>query len=208
MNESYTRYSSSLQPSEVMRTVRQEGACAVENFVPEHHLRRAARVLAYEEMIVDRAPDGSSVERHHGLSRYSYSHEQPWTPSIAGIQLPPEPIWTAARAIDQFVNDGMSDWQPNEIIGHRYEVGDFIGKHRDYASALGYVAVLTVDGMQEFSFERDDGEIKTIPMHPGTLTIMRGYDTTHPQPRPYHWVSPATERRLAISLRQMRQTWE
>lgn len=208
MNESYTRYPSSLRPEEVMDAVRHEGACAVENFLPEYHLRRAAQVLAYEDMIIDRTPEDSPVERRHGLSRYSYSHEYPWPPAVAGVRMPQEPVWTAARAIDRFVNDGKSDWRPNEIIGHRYDVGDFIGKHRDYASALGYVAVLTVHGTQEFSFERDDGEVETIEMRPGTLTIMRGYDDTQPKPRPYHWVSPATERRLAISLRQMRQTWD
>lgn len=71
----------------------------------------------------------------------------------------------------------------------------------------GAVAVLTLEGSQDFFFERDNGEVTRVDMQPGTLTIMRGYQPNTEKPRPYHWVAPALDRRLAISLRQMRMDW-
>lgn len=195
-------------PDEAFEAVANEGAIAIHNFLPENHLLRAARVLSGEHMRTDTDPN-AKVQRRHDLIQYSYEHGKPWAPQVAGLATPPEPILGAARKIDQYIDGAeQARWRPNEIMGHKYNRGDFIARHRDYASALGYVAVLTLEGSQEFYFQRDNGDIANVTMEPGTLTVMRGFVPGSEKQRPYHWVEPAQGRRLAISLRQMRMDWD
>lgn len=195
-------------PLEVMDVVAKEGACAVHEFLPLNQLQRTGRALQVADWWTDKTEDADDVHRQHDLVRYGFSSQYPWPVSSAGAGFPPEPVFTAARRISEYVTSAADiNWEPNEIIGHRYNAGDFIDRHRDYARALGFVAVLTLEGSQQFSFERDNGSIAELTMEPGTLTIMRGYQPETHAPRPYHWVAPATERRLAVSLRQMRIQW-
>jgi alkylated DNA repair dioxygenase AlkB len=195
-------------PREVMDAVAREGAVVVHDFLPLHQLQRGARALEVADWWTDETNAERTVARHHDLTRFGFSSRYPWPVAAAGAGFPPEPIFNAARRISDFVNAGaVFEWDANEIIGHRYNEGDFIDKHRDYARALGFVAVLTLEGSQRFSFERDAGDIGEVDMNPGTLSIMRGFQPETRALRPYHWVAPATERRLAISLRQMRVEW-
>jgi alkylated DNA repair dioxygenase AlkB len=119
----------------------------------------------------------------------------------------PDSLIDLAGGIKQFVNRGEMVWTPNEIITHRYNNTDFIGRHRDYTEAYGLVAVLTLDGSQEFYVELDESTEPTkITMEPGTLTMLRGF-TGDPEQRPYHWVDKPVSQRLAMSIRDMRQVW-
>ncbi len=208
MSETFSsiEFTNKVTPAEAMEAVASEGAVAIHNFIPLNHLQRAARVLQYETMEMDDNAEGSKVDRHHELVQFGFSADHPWPIASGTKQFAPEPLFHAARKVSDFVTSA-SNWKPNEIMGHRYNPGDFIDKHRDYASALGYVAVLTLEGSQQFFFERDNEDVSRVEMEPGTLTIMRGYEPGAEKPRPYHWVAPALERRLAISLRQMRINW-
>jgi len=194
---------------EVMAAVATEGAAAVHNFLPIYHLQRAARSLYNEPWQTDESHEHGAVERHHDLIEYGFLADYPWPTASAGRDYAPEPVFNASRRITEFVASAPSaePWSPTEIMAHRYKPEDFIARHRDYARALGYVAVLTLEGSQVFSFERDSGEVASVDMQPGTLTIMRGYQPSTAKPRPYHWVEAATEDRFAISLREMRKSW-
>ena len=194
--------------AEVMDAVANEGAVAVHDFLPLNHLQRASRVLAGADWWTDSNQESGEVHREHDLVRFGFSSDHPWPVASANAGYAPEPIFTAAQKISEYVGDAPDvPWHANEIIGHRYNTGDYIDKHRDYVRALGFVAVLTLEGAQDFFFERDNGDVARVDMQPGTLTIMRGYQPNTEKPRPYHWVAPALERRLAISLRQMRIEW-
>lgn len=194
---------------EALGVVANEGAVAIHNFMPEASLRRASNVLTYAPMHIDESMS-EKVHRRQHMTKYAYTHNQPWSPQFAGIEIPPEPIFSAAREIDEYMASAEgSIWRPNEIIGHRYERGDYIDKHRDFSRhAMGYIAVLTVGGSQNFYFERDNGEVASVAMEPGTLTLMRGYQPGSQKERPYHWVETAKSRRLAVSLRQVRLDWD
>ncbi len=192
-----------------MEAVDREGAIAIHNFLPVNELGRASIVLAAAQMNTDSSPH-AKVQRRHDLVRYAYTHNQPWSPQLAGMEIPPEPVFTIARQIDDYVASASgSRWRPNEIMGHRYNFGDYIARHRDESvTAQQKVTVLTTRGDQEFYFQRDNGEIANITMRPGTLTIMRGAEPDSGKPRPYHWVEPARAQRLAIGLRQVRVGWD
>lgn len=211
MSETLTslEFDAAVSPVKAMEVVALEGAVAIHNFLPPMHLWRAARVLEREPWQTDSNNRDGEVHRRHDLIQYGFSADHPWPVATAGTPYAPEPIFTTARRISDFVSKAPNvNWKPNEIMGHRYNPGDFIDKHRDYARALGFVAVLTLEGSQEFFFERDAaGEEARIEMNPGTLTIMRGFQAGEAKPRPLHWVGPAPDRRLAISLRQMRMDW-
>ena len=198
-----------ISAEEAMEAVDREGAIAIHNFLPANELGRASIVLANAPMITDNSPN-ATVARRQDLIRYAYTHNQPWSPQLAGMEIPPEPIFAIARQIDEYVgSDSNSNWRPNEIMGHRYNYGDYINRHKDETDkALKRVTLLTTKGHQEFYFQRDNGEIANITMLPGTLTIMRGAEPGSDKQRPYHWVAPAQVQRLAVSLRQIRVGWD
>lgn len=194
--------------ADIMRTVANEGAVAVHGLMSEGALHRVATVLERAPFVTDDNPHNEKVNRRHDLVKYGFDADLPWPIHAPHAELAPAPVFWAARDIARYVSsDAESSWTPNEIIGHRYEAGHFIDKHRDYRGALGFVAVLTVLGTQQFHFVRDNGEEAEVTMNPGTLTIMRGFQPDTLAPRPKHWVEPAKERRLALSLRQMRVQW-
>lgn len=202
----FTEFRSSANASDVMEAVELRGAAAVSDFLPPYLLTRAANVLRSEPMYTDDNPNGEAVDRHHDLIQYGYSHEHPWPVATASGSYAPEPVYKAAQAMANYVNNAVGvQWAPNEIMGHNYNTGDYIRAHRDSARAVGYVAVLTLLGEgQEFHFEDDTGSDIAVPLRPGTLTIMRGMQAgADGRPRPRHWVTEATEQRLAISLRHM-----
>lgn len=211
MNEllSSIEFRERIPTDDALEIIANEGALAIHNFLPADDLTRAAQSLLGESMIVDEATHGR-VHRRHGLAQYGYSQTRPWPQQVGRMTTPPEAVFRAAREIDTYVtNTGKSHWFPNEIMGHRYDPGDFIAKHRDFTSALGYVAVLTLEGSQEFHVQRDNGEVASIMLEPGTLTLMRGYQPGSDKQRPYHSVFPTIDRRLAISLRHMRPlSWD
>lgn len=201
-------FTKTTSPVEVMETVAREGAAAVHDFLPFDQLRRSARALHSASWWRDATTNPGEVHREHDLTRYGFDSEYPWPVSSVTGDFAPEPIFNAAQKIHQYVGHAAGpQWKPNEIMGHRYNIGDYINGHRDYIRALGYVVVLTLEGSQDFFFERDNGEEAWVDMQPGTLTIMRGHQPGSEKPRPYHWAAPAEERRLAISLRQMRMSW-
>lgn len=201
-----TEFRSSANASDVMEAVEAQGAAAINDFLPPYLLTRAANVLRSEPMYTDNNPLGEAVNRHHDLIQYGYSHEHPWPVSTASGGYAPEPVYKAAQAMANYVNNAVGvQWAPNEIMGHNYNPGDYIRAHRDSARAIGYVAVLTLLGEgQEFHFENDDGRDIGVAMRPGTLTIMRGMQRGQgSKSRPRHWVTEAPEQRLALSLRHM-----
>ncbi len=191
--------------------VQSEGACAIHDFISPAELERAAYELSFAAMVTDDETSESQVQRHHDLVQYDFSVRHAYPMNLRhGASAAPQSVYDTARTVATFIRDGDPTWQPNEIMGHRYNRGDYIAKHRDYASALGYVAVLTLQGAQEFYFQRDNESMAKITMEPGTLTILRGEQTTGgTKRRPFHGVERAKEKRLAISLRHMRDmTWD
>lgn len=211
MNETLSsiEFNTRIPTDDALEIIANEGALAIHNFLPANELSQAGQSLLGESMIIDETTT-EKVHRRHGLVQYGYSQNRPWPQQVGRMTSPPEAVFRAVRAIDEYVtNTGKSRWFPNEIMGHRYDPGDFIAKHRDFASALGYVAVLTLEGSQEFHIQRDSGEMASIMLEPGTLTLMRGYQPGSDKQRPYHSVFPAKQRRLALSLRHMRPlTWD
>ncbi len=197
-------FTSTVSANEAMAAVEAEGAIAIHNFLPTGLLSDLARELRSEEMYTDFANGENDIHRRQDLSRYGFAHGQNWLTPVPLMQSPPKYIHDSAQYVANFVNsaDGI-DWKPNEIMGHRYKTGDNLNGHRDYERAIGYVAVVTAEGMQNFYIDRDSGERAEIYMQPGTVTIMRGYRGEGGKERPFHSVEPAKQRRLAISLRQM-----
>lgn len=202
-------FNNTVTPAEALRTVADEGAVAIHNFITPYHLQRAARVLSLADWENDNNPNNERVDRDHDLVKYGFEASQYWPVATADKGFAPEPVYQIARKISDFVAKAPDTrWNANEIMGIRYKPEGFIEKHRDYAWALGYVAVLTVSGSQGFYFERDTGDEARVDMLPGTLTIMRGFQEGADKPRPYHWVEPATEERLAVSLREVTRPWD
>jgi len=197
-------FDQTISAHDAMGAVEAEGAIAIHNFLPEDLRQEALRELRQETMYTDFTPDGAKVERHQNLSQYGFAYGRHWQTQIPNMESPPKSIHGIAQHIADFVNSAdNATWNPNEIMGHEYQTGQFIQGHRDYKSALGFVAVATLDGIQQFNVETDGGETAQVFMRPGTITLMRGYQGEAGKERPYHWVEPATSRRLAISLRHM-----
>ncbi len=202
-------FTNTVTSAEALHAVAEEGAIAIHNFIPHHHLQRAARVLTMADWENDNNPNNEKVDRDHDLVKYGFEASQYWPVASSSGGFAPEPVYQIARKISDFVTRAPeAHWNANEIMGIRYNPEGYIEKHRDYAWALGYVAVLTVSGSQAFYFERDNGEEARLDMLPGTLTLMRGFQADSDKPRPYHWVEPATEERLAVSLREVTRPWD
>ena len=183
-------------PSRVaMEAVLKSGACAIRNFVTVEQLQPAAELLRSQRMLLDENM-AHHVQRRQHMSEFQIGADD--TPAV---------LASLAAKVKKYVNEGDFQWSPNEIIAHRYESSDFIGRHRDYTEAYGLVAVLTLDGMQDFYVELDGEEEATkVTMQPGTLTMLRGF-TGDPEKRPFHWVGRPAAQRTALSIREMRKVW-
>lgn len=184
-----------VSPRVALEAVVGRGACAVHNFASPHELQAAAEIVRSEKMMLDENLSANVKRRQHmGAFAMDASNV-------------PYGIATLATQVKQYVTQNGFQWTPNEIITHRYEKNDFIGRHRDYKEAYGLVAVLTLDGAQDFYVELDGNEEPSkIALRPGTLTMLRGF-TGDPNKRPYHWVEEATAERTALSIRDMRSVW-
>lgn len=188
-------FEQTVSPRIAMEAVLARGACAIHNFATIGMLQSAAEQLRSEPMILDENMS-ARVRRRQRMSTYAL-----------GAPETPDTLATLALGIKDYVNRGDFAWTPNEIIAHRYESDDFIEKHRDYSEAYGVVAVLTLDGIQDFYVELDgDDEATKVTMQPGTLTMLRGF-TGDPEKRPYHWVNRPMSQRTALSIRDMRDVW-
>jgi len=188
-------FDKSVSPRTAMEAVQTRGAAAIHNFIAVEQLQQAAELLRAEPMHLDENM-AARVQRRQQMSAY-----------VIGSETTPDALLSLSTGIQQFVNRGDFAWTPNEIIAHRYESNDFIGRHRDYTEAYGLVAVLTLDGMQDFYVELDnETEPTKVTMQPGTLTMLRGF-TGDPEKRPYHWVSRPASQRTALSIRDMRHVW-
>lgn len=191
----HVEFEKSVSPKTAMEAVLARGACAIHSFVSTEQLKSAAERLRTEPMMLDENL-AARVQRRQRMSAYAI-----------GAGETPNELETLAQTVTNFVNKGDFAWKPNEIIAHRYESSDFIGRHRDYTEAYGLVAVLTLDGMQDFYVELDDEkEPLKVTMEPGTLTMLRGF-TGDPEKRPYHWVDRPVSSRTALSIRDMRNVW-
>jgi len=190
--------------NEALEAVEAQGAVAIHNFLPNDLRLEALRELRQEAMYTDYLDESNGVRRNQNLSCFGFAHNKSWLTEMPVMNRPSKYVHDSAQIIADFINeaDGVH-WQPNEIIGHEYKTGQFLDAHRDYKRAIGFVAVATLDGMQNFNVELDSGETKQIYMKPGTVTIMRGYQGEAGKQRPLHSVEPARCRRLAFSLRQM-----
>jgi alkylated DNA repair dioxygenase AlkB len=204
-------FSRDVTPARAIEAVRSEGACAIRKFLLPEALAAAAADLARARMSTDDTTEEGQVHRRHDLVRYDFSvrHHFPINLHHDSSEAPVS-VYDTAHEVAGFVRQGDPSWQPNEVMGHRYNTGDYINKHRDYASALGYVAVLTLEGSQEFYFQRDSEQMARVRMEPGTLTLLRGAALTgRGKRRPYHGVERAKGQRLALSLRHMRSmAWD
>ncbi len=191
----FDQVSEAVSPRTAMAAVIQRGACAIHNFVTYERLQPAAELLRSQRMILDEDLE-ARVQRRQHMSEFAI-----------GADDTPEILASLAGEVQAYVNRGDFVWTPNEIIAHRYEAGDFIGRHRDYTEAYGLIAVLTLDGMQDFYVELDgdDGPTK-VTMRPGTLTMLRGFNG-NPEMRPYHWVGRPSSQRTALSIRNMQHIW-
>ncbi len=202
--------STSISAADAMRIVEEEGAVAIHNFVPHALVHEVARELREAAMFTDYTPDGAAIERNQDLSRYGFAHGKSWLTPIEDLQRPPKYMHDAAQHIANFVNSGIARyddeevrfWSPNEIIGHNYNIGQFIDPHHDSLRAVGVVAVETFFGSQPFNARLDSGGIATVQTRPRTLTLLRGYQGPNGRPRPEHWVDRAVEQRLAMSVRE------
>jgi hypothetical protein len=190
--------------SAAMEAVESQGAVAIHDFLPEELRLAALNDLRDEPMYTDFTPENAKVERHQNLSQYGFVYGREWPESNPSMKTPPRNVHAVATYIADFVNSAENaSWNPNEIMGHEYQRGQSIAGHRDYKRAVGFVAVGTLEGIQQFNVDLDSGETGHVFMRPGTLTLMRGYQGEAGKDRPYHSVEKATSRRLAISLRQM-----
>ena len=186
---------SEVTPRLAMEAVKLRGACAIHNFAKVEELQEAAELLRSQRMIIDKDLTGR-VPRLQRMGAFAVGDEN--TPAA---------LSELTAGVSGYVNRGDFTWTPNEIITHRYEANDFIGKHRDYTEAYGLVAVLTLDGLQDFFVILDgDEEATKVTMKPGTLTMLRGF-TGDPEKRPYHWVGRPAAQRTALSIRDMRNVW-
>jgi alkylated DNA repair dioxygenase AlkB len=184
-----------VSPRVAMEAVIQRGACAIHNFATVEQLQPAAELLRSQRMILDEDMT-ARVQRRQHMNEFTIGAEE--TPDV---------LASLAGEVWAYVNRGDFAWEPNEIIAHRYDTDDFIGRHRDYTEALGLIAVLTLDGMQDFYVELDGDEKPTkVTMRPGTLTMLRGFNG-NPETRPYHWVGRPAAQRTALSIRHMRHVW-
>lgn len=197
-------FSPSVSAKEAMEAVEAEGAIAIHDFLPNDLRLEALREMRQEAMYTEYVVENTNVKRHQNLSRFGFAHGKSWLTRIPTLNAPSKYVHDSAQYIADFVNSAEGpEWRPNEIIGHEYRTGQFLDAHRDYKRAIGFVAVATLDGMQDFNIELDSGETANIFLKPGTVTIMRGYQGEAGRERPLHSVEPAKSRRLAFSLRQM-----
>lgn len=196
--------------NEAMESVEFQGAAAIHNFGFDPMLGMVAGVLNNEQMFTDVGSESDRVKRHQDLVKYHYTSQRGPFIGRFGVKVAPVAIRSAASNIEDFISQAEDAyWKPNEIVGHRYNIGDYISRHRDLSkTALNYVALLTVEGEQDFYVQTDNDQIQEVHMRPGTLTLMRGYNPRSQKPRPYHWVAPARQRRLAVSLRQSDNSWD
>lgn len=192
---SSVEFDKNVSPRTAIEAVQARGACAIHSFTTIENLQRAAAFVRTQPMILDESSTARVPRRQH-MNAYAFDGEST-----------PNALTDLAVAVKSFVNKGELAWTPNEIIAHRYQDNDFIGRHRDYSEAYGLVAVLTLDGMQDFYVELDDEPEPTkVTMQPGTLTMLRGF-TCDLEKRPYHWVDRPASQRLALSIRDMREVW-
>jgi len=188
-------FDKNVNPKDAIEVVRSRGACAVRNFATAEQLEDAAELLRSQRMVLDENMTDRVKRRQH-MNAYGF-----------GDNATPPPLQKLAVGVKDFVHRGEFDWQPNEIIAHRYESSGFIGRHRDYSEAYGLVAVLTIEGHQDFYVELDGEDDPTqITMEPGMLTVLRGF-TGNLEDRPFHWVTEPEPQRTAISIRDMRSVW-
>lgn len=191
----FDRASQEVSPRTAMQAVIHRGACAIHNFATYERLQPAAELLRSQRMILDEDLE-ARVQRRQHMSEFTI-----------GADDTPEVLASLVGEVWAYVNRGDFVWEPNEIIAHRYDADDFIGRHRDYTEAYGLIAVLTLDGMQDFYVELDgDTEATKVTMRPGTLTMLRGFNG-NPEMRPYHWVGRPSSPRTALSIRNMRHIW-
>ena len=205
---STVEFETRVNPKDAMTAVRERGACAIHNFVPVDMLQAAASELRGESMRLDEDMR-SHVRRRQEMSTFALRAD-PLAPPLGSKErdAPPAIAELAAEVARYVATDGTIDWRPNEVIGHRYSSNHFIEKHRDYTTAHGVIAVLTLDGLQDFYVELDDEErAAKMTMQPGTLTMLRGFNGD-PEDRPYHWVGRPASTRLALSIREMHEHWD
>jgi|GEM_PF-2502511 len=191
----FDRADQDVSPRTAMQAVIHRGACAIHNFVSYERLQPAAELLRSQQMTLDEDLE-ARVQRRQHMSEFTVSAPET-----------PEALASLTGEVWAYVSRGDFVWAPNEIIAHRYEATDFIGRHRDYSEAVGLIAVLTLDGEQDFYVELDgDKEATKIAMRPGTLTMLRGFNGNL-EARPYHWVGRPSSQRTALSIRDMRHVW-
>ena len=206
-------FNQTVSANDAIEAVEAQGAIAIHNFLPVELREEAFKELGGERMYTDFTPEYAKVERNQNLSRYGFVYRKEWPVSNPNMQTPPQYVHAIATYISDFVNSSdTATWNPNEIMGHEYQTGQSIEGHVDYKRAIGFVAVATLSGIQQFNVVLDNGETGHVFMRPGTITLMRGYQGEAAKDRPYHSVEKATSRRLAISLREMtdvkRPGWE
>ena len=201
-------FESRVDPRIAIEAVRERGACAIHNFIAVENLQHAAISLRRESMRLDEDMR-SNVKRRQAMSTYALRSDPLALPLAQLEKDAPQEIAAIAAEIAGYVaKDGTIPWRPNEVIGHQYSSNHFIDRHRDYTTAHGIVAVLTLDGLQDFYVELDDDEKATkMTMQPGTLTMLRGYNGDA-EARPYHWVDRPASSRLALSIREMHEHWD
>ena len=185
----------------LLEIIQQQGAVALHNFLSAADLSRMSRSI---QALPFSSTERTSGPTHHPAAlHYRYAHDNAEAfYEDETIVAPPQPLFHAAQQIDRYIGEAtQSRWKPNELIAHQIEVGEYKPKHLDQATALGYIALLTAAGSQEFYFQRNNGNVFNVTMNPGTLIIFRGF-TAHGQHRPYHWTAPAKTPRFALSLLQ------
>ena len=185
-------YNLPIPASEAMQIVDSEGIIAMHNFIPTD-----LREYALSELNIE-----TSTAQKQNLNRsFSFKNTGLW--EMPGSSLAPAPlnIFSLAHHVSNYANraEGV-EWNPTEIFGHEYKVGEFVGNHSASMGALGHVAIATLDGLQEFHARLDDGTVASVELTAGSVLFLRGSEQTG-KARPAHWVSGAKTHRTAISIK-------
>lgn len=185
------QYTPNTTSEECLKTVREEGAILLRNFINnEEQGEIVHEVLAHELTPVDRS-----------------NHTIPEQFEDIGWQFRQSPphVFALGRRVCSLVRPQLSPWFINHVRAQLYKPGEVgIDWHRDYKRDLRMVAVASFMGAAQFDIQLDSEEV-SWELLPGDLVLMRGSLLNGLQDdRPKHRVSaPDSGKRLSVAFRQV-----
>lgn len=184
-------YQTGIDPRECLRTVQQEGAVLLRDFVlPEEQGVLEREVLAHDLTEVDRS--GHTIAEQFEDIGWEFS------------QAPPA-VRVLGERVCQLVHPSIPEWNMNQVRAQLYKPGEAgIDWHRDYKRDLRVVAVVSLMRAAHFYIRLNRGEV-SWQLLPGDLVLMRGALLNgRRDDRPQHRVfAPESGRRLSIAYRHV-----